>query len=545
MVLRTRRTGYYLLLVVVTTLVFTLAYNTGMAVWENRPQPLYRSFEVVVQSFTTTGYGEDAPWQSLQMNLLTVVMQLAGIGLILTAVDVFAVPWLRDALTPSPPKTVSELSDHVVVCSFTPRTDALITELEARDQPYVLVEPDSETANDLHEAGYRVIQGDPESPAVFENARLEAAIAVVADAADDTNASIALAALETDPDARVVSLVEDASLARYHELAGAGAVLSPRQLLGRSLAGEVPTAVTTSIAEGVEIGDDFELVELSIQAGSELAGRSVGGARLRERFGVNVIGAWVDGDFLTPIRRGTELDAGTRLLVAGTPDQLDALREATAATVSGFSPRSITLAGYGDTGRAAHEALAETNSRLTVLDVEEKDGVDVVGDVRDPDVLERAGIEGASVLIVAVEDDTTAIFATLVARDLNPDLQIVVRANQEEDVQKLYRAGADYVQSLATVSGRMLAATVFEDEDLLVFDRQVSVVRLPAPGLAGETLASAEVRTTTGCSVMAVVRAGETITDFDPETFTFEPDDEVVVAGTNEDVTTFEQRFGD
>src|SRR6056297_3470646 len=93
-----RRTTYYLALVFVTTLVFTGVYNVGMAVWEGRPQPLYRSLEVVIQSFTTTGYGEDAPWQTPQMNLLAILMQLAGIGLILTAVDIVAVPWLRDAL---------------------------------------------------------------------------------------------------------------------------------------------------------------------------------------------------------------------------------------------------------------------------------------------------------------------------------------------------------------------------------------------------------------------------------------------------------------
>lgn len=105
MAFRTRRTGTYLALVVATTLLFTGIYNVGMAVWEGQPQPVYRSLEVVIQSFTTTGYGEDAPWQSLQMNVLAITMQLTGIGLILTAVDVFAVPWLRGALAPTaPPK---------------------------------------------------------------------------------------------------------------------------------------------------------------------------------------------------------------------------------------------------------------------------------------------------------------------------------------------------------------------------------------------------------------------------------------------------------
>ncbi|SEP08138.1 Trk K+ transport system, NAD-binding component [Halogranum amylolyticum] len=544
MALRTRRTVYYLALVIVTTLVFTVVYNVGMAIWENRPQPLYHSLEIVIQSFTTTGYGEDAPWRTLQMNLLAIVMQLAGIGLILTAVDVFAVPWLRDALSPMAPETVHGLDGHIIICGHTPRTDVLIEELDARDREYVLIEPDADIASSLHEAEYNVIHGDPESTDVLENAQISSAIAIVADAADDTNASIALSALEINPNVRIISLIEDAALARYHQLAGADTVLSPRQLLGESLAGEVPTAVTATVEEGVEIGDDFELVELSVEEGSDLCDKTFAEAQLRERFGANVIGVWFNGNFKTPIDPNDELDAGTRLLVAGESDQLDMLRDATAATVSKFSAQEIIIAGYGDTGQAAYEALMNTSSRLTVLDIEEKEHTDVVGDARDPDVLEAAGIEEASVLLLAVEDDTTAIFATLIARDLNSDLQIVVRANEEEDVQKLYRAGADYVQSLATVSGRMLASTVFEDEDLLVYDKQVSVVRLPAPSLEGRTLVDEEVRTVTGCTVVAIVRDGESITDFDPERFRLEATDEVVIAGTDENITRFERRFG-
>ncbi|MEF8937832.1 MAG: NAD-binding protein, partial [Halovenus sp.] len=170
-----------------------------MASWENRPQPLYRSLEVVIQSFTTTGYGEDAPWQTPQMNVLAVVMQFTGIGLILTAVDVFAVPWIRDALTPSAPEVAPELENHIIICEHTPRTDAFIGELDARDRNYVLVESDPETARDLYERGYRLIEGDAETTETLANAHLESAMCVVIDGADDRSASIALAVRDARP----------------------------------------------------------------------------------------------------------------------------------------------------------------------------------------------------------------------------------------------------------------------------------------------------------------------------------------------------------
>jgi len=544
MSLRNRKALSYLALVVVTTVVLTLVYNTGMSVWEGRPRPLYRSLEVVIQSFTTTGYGEDAPWQTPQMNVLVILMQFTGIGLILTAVDIFAVPWLRDALSPTAPTTAPEQEGHIVICGHTPRTEALIEELDAREQAFVLVERDETRAQRLHENEYEVVHGDPESTDTLRAAHVETARAVVADVADDTNASIVLSVRAVDPDVQIVTLVEDAELAAYHSVAGADRVLSPRQLLGEQLAAELPTTVTTTVSEGVSIGEAFELVEFAIEESSELAGNTFREVSLRERFGVNVLGAWLDSTFQTPVAPETELDPGTRLLAAGDPDRLAELREAMASTVRPLSPQRVIVAGYGDSGQAAEDVLSETSSRVTVVDRKEADAVDVVGDARDPDVLADAGLGDASALVLMIGDDTAAILSTLIARERNPDVRIVVRANEEENIEKLYRAGADYVQSLATTSGRMLASTVFEDEDILTYSEQISVVRLPAAKLAGQTIVDAAIRSRTGCTVVAIVRDGDTITDFDPARFEFRTDDDVIVAGTDESTTTFESEFG-
>lgn len=539
---RTRRSVYYLGLVVLTTVAFTVAYNTGMSVWENSSQSLYHSLEIVVQSFTTTGYGEDAPWDTPQMHLLVIAMQFAGIGLILTAVDIFAIPWLQDALTPTAPDAISDVDDHVIICPHTPRTEAFITELTARDHEYVLVEPDGETAHDLYEDEYRVMYGNPESTDTLHRAQIEDARAVVADAEDDTNASIALSANEAADEVRVITLVDDAELARYHRAAGADDALSPRQLLGESLAEEVPTAVTADIEDGILLAEDVELVELTVADDSELCRQTLGEAALREQ-GVEVIGAWFTGEFETPVEPDRELEAGTRLLVSGKSADVDALREATAASVRGVSTQEILLAGYGDSGQAVYEALSQTTAQLAVLDIEDKSGADAVGDARDPSVLESTGIEHATALVLTVADDTTAIFTTLIARELNSELQIVVRANEETNVRKLYRAGADYVQSLATVSGRMLVSKIFAAEEVLAYDKQISVVRRPAAGLAQQTLVDARVRTETGCTVVAIDRDDETVTEFDPATFTLRSDDEVIIAGTDEAIARFEQQF--
>jgi Trk K+ transport system NAD-binding subunit len=537
-----RRTGYYLLVLLATTLLFTGAYSVGMSVWEGRPRPWYQALEVVVQTFTTTGYGEDAPWQSPQMNLLAILMQLAGIGLILSAVDVFVVPWLRDALRPTVPRTLGPKTDHVLVCGHSPRVEAFIDEMEARDQEYVLVEPDSERARALHEAGAQVVRGDPTSTATLEQVHVDAARVLVADVSDDENASIVLAAAEVAPDTRLITLAEDASLAQYHEAAGADVALSPRRLLGRSLAVRVPRAAATNIEESVAEGRDIDVAELVVTPRGPLHGRTVEEVGLQDRFGVRVVGAWFDGTFETPVAPDTRLDDTTRLFIAGPPDGMSALRGEWGRYVQAFTPQPILLVGYGDTGTETAASLRQTQVDVEVLDLDSREGVDVVGDARDPDVLREAGVETASTLIVAVGDDTAATFVTLIARDVNPDLQILARAQNEDSVQNLYRAGANFVQALPTVCGRMLAATVFEDERPAPRDRDFQVVRQAEPDLAGRRLSEVDAEAQTNYTVVSVVRDDTFVTDADRDTFVFQEGDEVIVAGTSDGLQQFRER---
>jgi len=150
----------------------------------------------------------------------------------------------------------------------------------------------------LYEAGRTVIRADPESTEGLAAANLPDARALVTDVSDQVDASIVLAAKELSPEVRVISVVEDPERERYHRLAGADEVLSPRSLLGESLAAKVTTALQTDLGEAVAIGDSLQLAEVSVpRTGSSLAGSTLAESRIGERAGVNVIGAWFNGEF--------------------------------------------------------------------------------------------------------------------------------------------------------------------------------------------------------------------------------------------------------
>ena len=513
----------------VTTVVFTVAYNTGMARWENRPQSMIQSLEVVFQSFTTTGYGQDAPWETPQMNILVIGMQLAGVGLILAAINAVVVPWFRSAFQPSPPTDPVTLENHVVICGVTPRTESFASEMDTRGKEHVFVESDLEIATKLYEAGETVVHGDPEVVTTLERASVDKAAAVVVDASDDVNASIVLSVREISSEVTTIAVTEDRELREYQRIAGADELLSPRQLLGESLAVRAKTATMSIIENRMEITDNLELAEISVTEESPFCNTTLADCRFHERYTVTVVGAWDKNDFVRLPASDFEVEESTHLLIAGTPDNVSDLQSELQSTNHREILQKVLIAGYGESGAAAEKALSEEDVAVTVLDTEDKSGVDIAGDARQPDVLQEAGIEDVSAVIVTVSDDTTAIFTTLIVSDMNPDADIIVRAIEEENTTKLYRAGATTVESLATISGQMIATTIFDDASLSSFKTQILTASVTSDYLSGKTVAEAERKT--DMNILVIIRNDTTIFEFDSGSFILETGDIIVGKG--------------
>ena len=539
---RTRRHGiYYLGSMIALLLLYTVLYQFGMATFEGIERGFFESLQVVVESVTTTGYGEDAAnWSSTPMVLLMVLMQFTGVFFLFLTLPLFLVPWIESRLEETLPRTYSG-ADHVLICSQSEIGAALIEELDPRDVEYVLLHEDPEIVRSLLDSGYNAVLGDPESTAVLERVSVDAARAVVLDSTDERNATIALSIREQSDSVHIVSFVEDSSLTPYMELAGVDTPLQPRELLGEGLAKEVSRVITTQLGRTIDIAADFEVIELPVFSGSNIEGHRLDTAQLREQSGVAVLGAWVDGEFVPNPDPSTELDRQTVLLVAGTESQL---QDAMEMTIPGdrLAHQQTVMAGYGDTGKAVCDALESSFISCEIIDTKTLDRVDVVGDAKKAGILREAGVESAGALIITVGNDTEAIFITLVARELNPEIEIVVRANDADNRSKFFAAGADYVLPLAEVSARMLASTIL-GEDVISYETQIDIVKLRAPAFDGQTISEAAVRERTGCTIIAVEREDTTITELGPD-FELRPEDTLVVAGSDDDLIEFQTVAG-
>ncbi len=131
----------------------------------------------------------------------------------------------------------------------------------------------------------------------------------------------------------------------------------------------------------------------------------------------------------------------------------------------------VVILGYGDLTEPLIEELADEREFVIVTPRNElasrlrNRGYNViVGDPSDDDPLLQAGIERASAVIVATEDDAEDAFAILTARELSPETRIVAAATARGNVQKLRRAGADTVFSPAVIGGHLLGRSALGEQ---------------------------------------------------------------------------------
>lgn len=84
----------------------------------------------------------------------------------------------------------------------------------------------------------------------------------------------------------------------------------------------------------------------------------------------------------------------------------------------------------------------------------------ITGDPSDNNILRKAGIARARMLIAAEDDDGSNAFVCLAAKDVNPQLRVLVVASSRQSIHRLKLARADVVFAPVEVGTRLLANLV-------------------------------------------------------------------------------------
>jgi len=107
------------------------------------------------------------------------------------------------------------------------------------------------------------------------------------------------------------------------------------------------------------------------------------------------------------------------------------------------------IVGYGPVGRVVDALLRDTGMETVIIDqnmdtvhsLKSRDRNAIFGDASRPDILEQAGVAKAEHLVVTLPHSTNRVPLALAARQLNPNIEITLRARYLSEREDLEQAG--------------------------------------------------------------------------------------------------------
>jgi len=237
------------------------------------------------------------------------------------------------------------------------------------------------------------------------------------------------------------------------------------------------------------------------------------------------------------------------------------------------------IIGSGRVGKHLVDVLISLNIPTLVIesDPEQVEALNkqniacLYGDAANSEVITHAGLDRARALVITVPEEANAALIVSAARDLNPDLPIVVRAATEEGVHHLAKLGAahivhpelegglemvlhtllelrfplrevhDYVEAVRKDRYNMSISSEDEYRSLRRLLRAYDTIGITwmtlseKSTLIGKSLFDADIRSRTGASVVAILRSEKLIAN--PKSMTvFEKGDRLGLIGEDDQI---------
>lgn len=517
-----------------------------LMVYEGRDFSWITGFYWTLTVMSTLGFGDITFHSDLGL-LFTMIVLFSGVLFLLIMlpfifIQFFYTPWLEAQQRAKIPRVLPEhIENHVILTNHDPITTRLIERLEKYHIPYVLVTPDLQLANELHDQGYQVVIGEPDKPSTYQALRIGHASIIVVTNDDLISTNICFTIREVD---RVVPIVTNAD--REHsidilEFSGNTSVFQFTNMLGTHLAKRTQgVSMTANIIGRFE---ELMITEMPVKQ-SELVGKTLLEASIRSLTGVTVLGLMQKGIF-SPSAPNAVMTRETILVLSGTAKQLKTFEDRFAVdNVAAKKDNHVLILGGGRVGLSAARTLTEHGINCRIVEkrplkiAHENEEQFIIGDAADINTLEAAGIQTAQSIIVTTHSDDMNIYLTFYCRQLRPDIQIISRSILERNVSKLHSAGADQVMSYASLGAGTIFQLLRPNEISLFIEGLIVFNKKAGSYFHGRSIMESGVRDKTGCSIVALRRKDRLQVNPEPETI-LDVNDELIFIGTAENEQLF------
>ncbi len=244
----------------------------------------------------------------------------------------------------------------------------------------------------------------------------------------------------------------------------------------------------------------------------------------------------------------------------------------------------IVVCGYGRVGRNIVQLLQEHHHPVVVIDQSEQvieqlrtaNIPYIYGNAASLHVMEAAGVQQAKGMAIALPDPMSTRLCLKRSLELAPELDVVVRAGKDKDIELLYQLGAKEVvqpefEASLELSAHLLvgmgvpqpkvqqemaeirsshylelrpersAQEISRDIEAAAQDMNSQWYGLPeASPLMGMTLEEADLRRITGVSLMAIRRADGEVVDYPNAQTPLQEGDRLLIVGEPEELAAFD-----
>ena len=219
------------------------------------------------------------------------------------------------------------------------------------------------------------------------------------------------------------------------------------------------------------------------------------------------------------------------------------------------------VCGYGRVGRVVCEEFAHHSFPFVIIErnpeavaeIKQKGYLHIDGDCTSDDVLISSGVKRAKGMINAIPDVAEAVYATLFARQQNPSLFIMARADSPYGDQMLKRAGADRVISPQAAAGTRMAMSALRPNvvdfiSLAAFgDRggmRVEEVRVSTGSLlVGKSFKEIDIRAKYGPNVIGTKKPDGKIVFNPTADYIISADETLIMVGSAEQLSKVDELF--
>lgn len=289
----------------------------------------FNALWLTIISVLTVGYGDVVP-TTKGSKLFAIIIIPLGIALVTYGLGAFAASLIegkfsRTVWRKRMERKVKRLNNHTILCGLGRVGQQVLSLLLEKKIPVVVIERNKEALEIVPE-GICVVEGDATEDETLYRAGIDRANGLVATLPlDADNVLISLTAKGINENMNIVARAEKLETEEKLRRAGADQVINPSSIGGRRMAMSIikPTSMEYLDTLLQEKDDHLSVEELFILEGSKFANKTLRESRIRESYGVTIVGIKRENHIISNPHADELLLANDLVILFGPKCQLD------------------------------------------------------------------------------------------------------------------------------------------------------------------------------------------------------------------------------